>query len=374
MKNGISVVLTGGGTGGHIYPAIAVTEILKKDPEITNIYYIGCEKNPEKDIVSKENIEFFSLNVSGMPRKTGFKFLLWTIELIIATNVAIFYLLKLKPDVVFGTGGYVSGPVLLAAWLLKIPYIIHDPDAHPGIVNKTMSKWAKTVSIAFEQAKKHIKNPNIKLYGNPMRGSLKSTDKKQALSQLGLSVEKKTILAIGGSQGAKTINEAMMDAVPLFIKEYGFQIIHQTGKKMFDEYIKAFYAKYPDLKANPAYIVKPYFDDMSIPLNAADIAISRAGSLSISELNLCELPSALIPYPYAAADHQRFNAKAMEALGAAVYLEDRDCSSEKFVQLINSILNNPEKLQNMKNANRELAKPDSAENIVKELKKVAKTI
>lgn len=370
-REGISVVLTGGGTGGHIYPAVAVAEMLKKDPEITNLYYIGCARNPEKDIASRERIDFYSLNVSGMPRKPGLKLLFWLIELFIAIFGAAGYLLKLKPDVVFGTGGYVTGPVLMAAWVLGVPYVIHDPDAHPGIVNKFMSRGAKSVSLAFEEAKKYIKNNNINVWGNPIRGSLSSIDKNTALQELGLSPDRKTILAIGGSQGAKTINDALGGAVSVLVKEMDYQIIHQTGKKNFDEYIRDFYEKHPEMRDNSAYIARPYFDDMSLPLKAADMAVSRAGSLSISELSLCELPSVLIPYPYAAADHQRFNARAMENSGAALYLEDAECTSERLIELICFILSDPEKLKRMQEVNKTLARPDSAENIARELKRVA---
>lgn len=367
-KKIISIILTGGGTGGHIYPALAVAEVLKKDPKIFGISYIGCGKNLEKDIVTGEGIDFHSINVSGMPRKFGLKLLTWLTELLTATVKSHSLLLELKPDVVFGTGGYVTAPVLIAALLLKIPYVIHDPDAHPGIVNKFMAKGAKCVSLAFEQAKDFIKTPNTVVYGNPVRGCLAAVSKEEAISELGLDSERKTALAIGGSQGAKSINDAMMDAIPILVNKYGFQIIHQTGRKNFDEYTEKFYAKYPDFKGNPGYIVKPYFDNISLPLNAADVAISRAGSLSISELNLCGLPSILIPYPYAAADHQRFNALAMENTGAAICLEDDYCNSGRIIELIDYILENPEK---MKRANKILAKPDSAENIVKELKSVA---
>lgn len=366
----IKALLTGGGTGGHIYPALAVAQVLKKDPCFDSVFYIGCSKNPEKEIVEKEGLEFYSVNVSGMPRKIGIKFLLWLIELLFAAFYSVKYLLKLKPDVVFGTGGYVTGPVLMAAWMLRIPYVIHDPDAHPGIVNKLMAGGAKRVSLAFEDAKKYIKTKNVKILGNPVRESLTAIDKKTAVKEMGLNPEKKIILAIGGSQGARTINNAVKDAVYILVNDFNFQVLHQTGKKNFDKYIQDFYEKYPSLKENPAYIAKPYFEDMAFPLNAADITISRAGSLSISELNIFGLPCILVPYPYAAADHQRFNAKAMEKTGAAIYLEDSECSSEKLIELINSVLNYPEKYELMQLANKALAKPDSAKNIVDDLKNI----
>ncbi len=361
-KTSIKAVLTGGGTGGHIYPAVAVGQALKNDSEIEALYYIGCSKNIEKDIIAAEGIDFYSINVSGMPRKISFKFISWFVELLAATFKSAYLLKQLQPDVVFGTGGYVTAPVLMACQILMIPFVVHDPDAHPGMVNRFMARDARCVSVAFEQAKEYFKKNkynNIKFYGNPVRASLTSTGRAEAIQRLGLDQDKKTIFAMGGSQGAKTINEAVKAAAPELINQ-GYQVVHQTGKKNYDEFIGNLNYEHP------AYIVKPYFEDMSVPLNAADVAISRAGSLSISELNLCGLPSILVPYPYAAADHQRFNAQAMQEAGAGFYLDDSDCTVEKIVELINLIFEN---LENMEQANLALAKPDAVNNIVAEIKK-----
>ncbi|OGI01111.1 MAG: undecaprenyldiphospho-muramoylpentapeptide beta-N-acetylglucosaminyltransferase, partial [Candidatus Melainabacteria bacterium GWF2_32_7] len=308
---------------------------------------------------------------SGMPRKKSLKLIKWFIKLGFATIKSIYYISKLKPDVVFGTGGYVSGSVLLAAKILNIPFVIHDPDAHPGIVNKFMSKWASAVSISFEQAKFHLKSKKIILNGNPIRANFLHVDKENAIKELNLSTDRKTILVIGGSQGAQTINNALLEAVQDLINQ-GFQIIHQTGTKNYDKYIEELTKKHSEFINNQYYIVKPFFNNMETPLNAADLAISRAGSLSISELNLCGLPSILVPYPYAAADHQRFNAKAMEKAGASIYLEDSQCNSSKLFELINDIFNNPEKLEQMKKINKTLAKPQATENIIQILKEVVK--
>ncbi|HBG48978.1 MAG TPA: undecaprenyldiphospho-muramoylpentapeptide beta-N-acetylglucosaminyltransferase [Cyanobacteria bacterium UBA9971] len=366
----IKVLITGGGTGGHIFPAIAVAQKLKQDSDIEKIFYIGCKKNMEKNIVLEEKLDFYSINVSGMPRQKSLKLIKWFIELGFATIKSIYYISKLKPDVVFGTGGYVSGPVLLAAKILNIPFVIHDPDAHPGIVNKFMSKWASAVSISFEQAKSHLKSKNIILNGNPIRANFLHVNKENALKELNLSPNKKTILVIGGSQGAQAINNALLETVPDLIN-MEFQIIHQTGNKNYDKYIEELTKKHPELINNPYYIVKPFFNNIEIPLNAADLAVSRAGSLSISELNLCGLPSILVPYPYAAANHQKFNAKAMEEAGASIYLEDSQCNSSMLLELILNIFNNPEKIEQMQLANKLLAKPQATEDIIRILKEVA---
>ncbi len=412
----LKMVITGGGTGGHIYPAIAVAQKLKQDEAIEKIFYIGCEKNMEKDIAAQENLDFYSIEISGMPRKNIFKIISWFFQLIIAIIQSIKHLWKIKPDVVFGTGGYVSGAVLIAAGFIGIPFVIHDPDARPGLVNRFVSRWASAVSISFEQAKNFLKSNNIMVNGNPIRANFQRINKDNAVKELELSPEKKIIVVIGGSQGAQTINNALLEAAPVLINKYGFQIIHQTGAKKYAEYIRELSQKYPEfydksvitltgkefendqnksfskkdrLLQKPEtsrtnnitdipdnfniknYIVKPFFDNMEIPLNAADIAVSRAGSLSISELNLCGLPSILLPYPFAAADHQKFNAMAMEKAGASILLEDSECTSDKLIELILDILNNAEKLEKMRLANKALAKPDATENIIRILKSAA---
>jgi len=362
------VAVAGGGTGGHIYPAVAVVQALKTDNDIEKVYYIGCPRNMEKEIALKEKFEFIPVSISGMPRKLGFGLIKWFFELNKAVCDAVIQLKKIKPDVILGTGGYVSGPVLIAAIILRIPFVIHDPDAHPGIVNRLMAPWAKAVSVAFEEARNYINSKNIIVNGNPIRSNINNVEKEMALKELNLSTSKKTLLVMGGSQGAKTINSAMLKAAPVLINDYNLQIIHQTGKKNYDEYIEQLYYNWPEYNENPYYIARPYFDNMSIPLVAADLAISRAGSLSISELNLSGLPSILIPYPFAASDHQRHNAKALTKAGASAYLEDAECNQNNLIKMILEIFNDEEKLESMKIINKKLSKPYATDNLVKIIK------
>jgi len=367
----LKIAITGGGTGGHIYPAIAVAQNLKQDNDIEKIFYIGCEKNMEKEAAEKENIEFYSIKVSGMPRKNILKLTIWLFELFFAVVESVTHLSKLKPDAVFGTGGYVSGAVLIAAKILNIPFVMHDSDAHPGIVSRFMARWAYAVTVSFEQAKTYISAKNIVLSGNPIRSDFMQIKKEEAIKKLGIDADKKTILVMGGSQGAQTINNALINAVFSLVNDFGFQVIHQTGKKNYATHIEELIKKHPELEKNKNYIVQPFFNNMELPMNAADVAVARAGSLSISELNLCGLPSILVPYPYAAADHQRFNALAMQNAGASVFLADAECTSDRLIELICDILHNADKLENMRQANIKLAKPQATANIVKLIKETA---
>ena len=359
--------VTGGGTGGHIYPAMAVAAALREQNDTEQIYYVGNPKNLEKSIAENAGYPFLDVNVSGMPRKISIKLIKWTFNLFFSSLKSVYYILKYKPQLVFGTGGYVSAPALFAAVFTHTPFVIHDCDVCPGIVSRIFAPYAKSVSLAFEGASKLVKSKNIFCNGNPVRREFLQINKQEARRQLNID-NKFTVVVTGGSQGAKQINSAVVKSLKTLFDKYDIQILHQTGKKNFEDVIKELETEYPEYKDNKNYIVRPYFDDMYIPLLASDAAICRSGSLSLSEICVSGLASILVPYPYAAADHQRKNAKEMEKLGASVYLEDSDCNEENVVRLLGELITNTEKLILLQNNAKKLAKPHATENIIKEIK------
>lgn len=363
--------ITGGGTGGHIYPAMAVCEALKNDEETKDIFYIGNPKNLEYDIVKNAGFKFLPITVTAMPRKLSFGLIKWAIELELANWKALYYLLKYKPDCILGTGGYVSAPILFAASVIKKPFMIHDCDIHPGIVTKSVAPLAKAVSLAFEESQQFLNARKIFINGNPIRKTFKELSKVDARIKLGLE-NKKTICIMGGSQGAKSINNAAVEILKDLSQKYNVQIIFQTGKKHFEDCIQKLEKIYPEYDKDKNLIVKPYFNDMATILKASDIAISRAGSLSLSELCACGVAPILIPYPFAAADHQRKNAKAMFHKEACIYLEDADTNPESLMKFLSFLLENPDKLELLQTNTRKLAKYDSTERIVKQLKSIAR--
>lgn len=358
--------ITGGGTGGHIYPAIAVADELLSDDE--EVIYVGNPKNLEFDIVKQKGYKFLGLNVHGMPRKIGLPLIKWGIELSFAVIKAAYYLLKYKPDAVFGTGGYVSAPSLIAAKFLKIPYMMHDCDAQPGLVTRKLSPSAKCVSVAFECACKLIKNKNCHVNGNPIRNGFKTLSKEQARENLGLQ-NKVTVCIMGGSQGAKTINDAAVECLKN-LSQNNIQVIFQTGKKNFDRVIEQLLLVYPEYEADKNLIVKPYFDDMVTVLKASDIAVTRSGSLSISEICASAIVPIFVPYPYAAADHQRKNAKFMVEKGAGLYIEDNELTPELLYESILSL--NGENLEHLQKNSFALAKFDGVNKITEQLKNIRK--
>lgn len=369
-KKKYTYFITGGGTGGHIYPAIAIAEALRKDETTKNIYYIGNPNNLEYGIVKKAHFKFLPIKVSGMPRKIGLDFIKWGIELELANWKALYYLWRFKPDAILGTGGYVSAPALMASNLTKTPYMIHDCDAQPGMVSKFVAPMAKQVSLAFEDSASYIRSNNISINGNPIREQFKTLTKEDARKNLNLE-NKTTITIMGGSQGAKSIDEATVQCLKQIFEKHDVQVIFQTGAKHYENTIKALEEKYPDFEHNHNLVIKPYFDDMVTALKATDIAISRAGSLSLSEICACGIAPILIPYPYAAADHQRKNAKSLLNKDACLYLEDKETTGKTLLEKLDELLLNPERLAKIQSNARALAKLDATQTIVEQLKKVA---
>lgn len=360
--------ITGGGTGGHIYPAVAVADTLLADGNI--VYYVGNPENLEFEIVKKKEYTFLPVDVHGMPRKMGVPLIQWGIQLSAAVVKSIGYLNKYKPDAVFGTGGYVSAPILIACIIMKIPYMMHDCDAQPGLVTRKLAPYASAVSLAFECAKEFINNKNCYINGNPIRTKFKAMLKSEARKALGFSNYKITVCIMGGSQGARTINDAAVEILQTLTNKYDVQVIFQTGKKNFERVVEQLIKIYPEYENDKNLIIAPYFEDMVTVLKASDIAVSRAGSLSLSEIEASGIASILIPYPYAAADHQRKNAQYMFEAGASIYLEDHDVNEKTLLENLTLLITDKSKLAKLQGAAMKLAKYDGVDKIVTQLENI----
>ncbi|MBE7704721.1 MAG: undecaprenyldiphospho-muramoylpentapeptide beta-N-acetylglucosaminyltransferase [Cyanobacteria bacterium SIG29] len=368
MSNNKTYFISGGGTGGHIYPAFTVIEKLLKESDTEKIYFIGNPNNLEFEIAKKyPQVEFLPIDVSGMPRKLNLALIKWGIQLFKAYLKTCSYMKKYKPDAIFTTGGYVSAPAVLASITNKKPYMIHDCDSVAGLVSKMAAPKAKIVSIAFENSKKVLKSNNIIFNGNPVREAFFTVTKENAKEKLNIPQDKTVIFAMGGSQGAKTINCAMVKLLKTLTEEYNAFVILQTGKKNIYDASMELEEIYPEFKTNQNILVQAYFDEMVYPLKASDIVIARAGSVSLSEIIQCHLASILVPYPYAAQDHQRKNAKEMCEKGISLYLEDSDCNDKNLLQKIKEALSNHEQ---MSEKAKNLVKTNPTEEIVKQLKSI----
>lgn len=360
--------ITGGGTGGHIYPAVAVADGLYECEDTEHIYYIGNPKNLEYEILKEKDYTFLPVITSGMPRKATFTLISWAVQMFFAWLKCCTYIKKYKPDIVFGTGGYVSAPVLMAAKIMGVPFVLHDCDANPGLVTRKFAPFAKSVSVAFEIEKEKINNPNCFTNGNPIRKEFASLTKAHAREKIGLALDKKTICIMGGSQGAKSINNATVPILKTLSKDLGLQIIFQTGKNNYERVIDNIKKIYPEYESDKNLIVKPYFDNMTEILKSSDIAVSRAGSLSISELCACAIATIFIPYPHAAADHQRKNAHYMVDNGAGLYLEDEDANSPNLLAKIKELCEDEKYIKKIQQQALKMAKFDGVERIIEQIK------
>ncbi len=352
--------VTGGGTGGHIYPALAVADALAG--EGSKVYYVGNKRNMEYELATKKGYKFLHVSISGMPRKFNFKLFWWGVKLVKAVLYSIKYIKKYQPSVVFATGGYVSAPMIFACRITKTPYMMHDCDAMPGLVTRKLSKGAKYVSLAFSKAKKYIQNKHTIITGNPIRKEFKSLTKETARQNLGLE-NKMTLCVMGGSQGAKSINDATVELLRELSQEKNIQVVFQTGRKNYDAVIERLQQFYPKYNQDRNLLIKPYFDDMVSVLKSCDIVLSRAGSLSLSEICASQVAPILVPYPHAAANHQRLNAKSLLEAGACIYIEDEELDTNKLKDVLFKLIESPIKMNYLKQNSSNLAKYDALDKI-----------
>ena len=359
------IFVTGGGTGGHIYPALAVINELKQNG-FDDIFYVGNKKNQEYSLAKEQNIKFLSVNINGMPRKMSVNSLFWAIKLVFAILKCLIYIVKYKPDVVFATGGYVSAPLLFASRFKKIPYFLHDADAQPGVVTVCFMDKALVLSTPFESVKEANPDINIQVTGNPIRNDFSKITKEEARQKLNLE-DKLTVLVMGGSQGARSINNAIVPVAKKLIEEFNIYILHQSGEKRYEEVIELLNKHFPDYKENQNYKLFPYIDDMPTILKASDIAIARSGSLSLSEIQASSVASILIPYPYSASGHQQKNAEALVKKGSAQMILDFDLIPELLYEKLSEILRNSEILSKMQQKALENARPDAVKQITKNI-------
>ena len=310
-------VVTGGGTGGHIYPAIAICkELSKLEPDL-KILYIGGKIQREASIIPNFGLDFAPIDVEYFPRRLSKRIFKFMYKVPMGFFQSLSIMKKFSPHVVIGTGGYVCGPVLLGAAILRIPILIQEQNALPGITNRIMGRWAAEIHVPFEEAVRYFSPEKVKITPNPIREGL--TDVTGGREKFGLSHDKFTISFIGGSQGASSINKAAVEAFKRLIHlASSIQIIHQTGNHDFQS-IKEEYDKLPFTA-----VVQPYFDNIEYLYSATDLVVCRSGAMTLAEIAACGIPAILVPYPYSAEGHQIFNAQAIEKSGAGIMIRDEE--------------------------------------------------
>lgn len=357
-----TILIAAGGTGGHVYPAIAIADALKrKNPDLL-VRFIGTKSHMEWQSVPKAGYEISAIWISGFQRKFTLSNILFPLKLVVSLFQTTMLFSKYKASAVVCTGGYVSGPVGFIAGLRKISLYVQEQNSFPGVTNRLIAKYAKRVYIAFKEAEKYFKEcDSVQNYGNPVRNTLVDAPREEALKTFGFSSDRPTLLIIGGSLGARSINHAMVKHVAELHDKLGLQIIWQTGKIYVEEMQKLVpVSTYENLR------LMAYIDDMPAAYSAADVIISRAGASSLSEIQNLGKVSILVPSPNVAGNHQYFNAKSMADSGAAVLLEDAKLTTE-LTFTIKSVLDQPARMSAMKVAAKELAKTDAANRIADEI-------
>ncbi|TDX53014.1 undecaprenyldiphospho-muramoylpentapeptide beta-N-acetylglucosaminyltransferase [Orenia marismortui] len=361
----MKVLISGGGTGGHIYPGLAIAKGLEDKFDNTDILFVGTEKGLESDIIPKEGYDLKTITVEGLPRKISLKLFKSFLKTGLGILESRSIIKSFKPDIVIGTGGYVCGPVVLTASLRKIPTLIHEQNAYPGITNRLLARFVDKVALSNGDAKKyfHSEEKTI-LTGNPVRLEILKKTKKEALKELGINGDKKLILVFGGSRGAESINRSVIELYDK-IKDLDLQLLHITGKKGYESVIQK--AESMGIKGVEVgdIIIKPYLYNMSAALAVADLVISRAGATGLAEITACGIPAILIPYPYASENHQEYNARSLENNGAAKVILDNELTGKKLYDLVSTLFQDENKLLIMSRASKNLGKPEALDNLVK---------
>lgn len=353
----MKIIISGGGTGGHIYPAIAIADALKRREPLIDILFVGAEGKMEMEKVPQAGYPIKGLWISGFQRRLTFQNLLFPVKLVNSILRCRQIVKLFKPDVVVGVGGYASGPLLEVATGMGIPGVLQEQNSFPGVTNKLLAKKATKIFVAYPEMEKYFPADKIVFTGNPMRGHLlKEITREEAAAYFGLKPEKKTILAFGGSLGARTINETILQSYDLIRDRNDIQVLWQIGKLYAEKYLDTTCAGLDNVSASV------FIDRMDLAYAIADVVIARAGAITISELCLVGKPAIMVPSPHVVADHQTHNAKALVKLNAAVLVKDEDAPKNAFQEALR-LLDKPDELSKLEHNIRLLGKPNAADEI-----------
>ncbi len=361
-----TIVISGGGTGGHIYPAIGIAQALKRLETNINIVFIGGDRRLEATLVPQHGFRFLPISVAGFPRRITFQWfpVLW--KAACGLQQSLRYMRELAPDFVVGTGGYVSGPVLFAGVLCKIPIAVQEQNASVGLTNAILARWAAAAYLALEPAPAKFRKEIVSVTGNPIRPAITAYQRNAATYQkLGLCPDRKTVFVMGGSQGAHAINQSLIESLPHLVRQAGgrgldcLQIVHQTGTADLETVQETY------KKLNPClpHRVEPFFDSVEEVYSITDLMVCRAGGMTVSEVTACGIPAIFIPLPAQTGNNQVLNARTIAAAGAAIVLEQGTFTTDQLVSHLLRITTDAKTHQTMANASQAIGKPKASEEI-----------
>lgn len=360
----MKVMIAGGGTGGHVYPGIAVAEEFGRLRPKTDVVFVGTKRGMEAQAVPEAGFRIRYIVTRGFPRRAW-----WRWPIAVAANAigliqALWIVAAERPDVVLGTGGYVSGPVALAARILRRPLLLQEQNSIPGLSNRWLARIADEVHLSFTEARAYFhRKDHLKVTGNPVRHYILSGDRGAGIKQFGLAEGKPTVFVFGGSRGAHRINEAAVDAMRRLKGRVDVQFILQTGREDYEAIRKVVEAE-----QLPAKVV-PFLRQIHMAYAAADLVVCRSGAMTLAEIAVVGTPAILIPYPYAAHNHQEVNALNLVERGAAGLILDRELSGERLAKEVAHLIADRQTLRRMSANARTFARPDAAERLVRSLER-----
>jgi UDP-N-acetylglucosamine--N-acetylmuramyl-(pentapeptide) pyrophosphoryl-undecaprenol N-acetylglucosamine transferase len=362
----MKVLIAGGGTGGHVYPGIAVAEEVRRLRRGSEVVFVGGRRGLEATAVPEAGFRIRYIATRGFPRRAWWRWPGAVLRNAVGFVQALWIVLAERPDVVLGTGGYVSGPVALAAWVLRRPLLLQEQNSIPGLANRWLARIADEVHLSFVEARSYFaRKDNLKVSGNPIRAHILSGDRGVATEEFGPVPGKPTVFVFGGSRGAHRINEAALDAMRRLKGRVEVQFILQTGREDFAAAKQAV-----ESEQLPAR-VRPFVNRIHLAYAVADLVVCRSGAMTLAEIAACGTPAILIPYPHAAHDHQVVNAQNLVDRGAAAMIFDRDLTGERLANEIAHWLADRQGLKRMSANARTFARPDAAERIVRSLERWA---
>jgi UDP-N-acetylglucosamine--N-acetylmuramyl-(pentapeptide) pyrophosphoryl-undecaprenol N-acetylglucosamine transferase len=356
-------IFAGGGTGGHLYPALAVAQQIHAMQPEAEILFVGAKNKIESKVVPEYGFNFKSIWISGFQRKLNLSNILFPLKVIVSAVQSIAINFGFKPRVAIGSGAYVSGPVIWSASILGAKVILLEQNSYPGVTNRMLEKKAEEIHITFEESKKYFREESkLILTGNPIRINLCLSDKTEAKKNLGLYGSKKILLVIGGSGGARSINQAVANNLKELV-ESGIQILWQTGQ--------FYYEQYRNLESESVKVM-PFISNMSAAYTACDLVLARSGATTIAEVAYLGLPVVFVPSPYVAANHQYMNAKALKEANAAELVEDKNLNAE-ILPVVVELINNQTRQEKLKKNISAFARPLAAKVIAESAIKLAST-
>lgn len=369
----LRVVITGGGTGGHIYPALTIAHTLMALEPATEVLYVGTASGMEADLVPRAGLAFASVHVSGVAGKSARKAASGLFQAARGTLESLRLLRRWRPDVVVGTGGYVSGPVVLAGKLLRARLAIQEQNVIPGVTIRLLARLAHRVFLPDEAAVRYFPGgAKYLVTGNPVRAEVVQADRAEARRRLGVPEEKRLLYVFGGSTGAKALHQALVPRLKSLLSRPDLMVLYVTGRANFDWVAAGLQEQGIELEITGKIMVKPYLYEAADALAAADLALVRAGAMTMAELAVRGLPAVIIPFPHAIYDHQEWNARLPEERGAAVVLRESELTPDSLEQTLAGLLDQPGRLAEMAARMKPLGRPGAAESIAREILALAR--